>query len=38
MNQNLLQQSSPSNAMLDNGTLIIESKAKVIDDEKSMEL
>ncbi len=33
MNQNLLQQPNTNNVMLDNGTLVIESQAKVIDDE-----
>ena len=34
MNQNLLQQPSQNNVMLDNGTLVVETQAKVIDDEK----
>ena len=33
MNQNLLQQPTPNNVMLDNGTLLVETQAKVIDDE-----
>lgn len=33
MSQNLLQQPNKNNVMLDNGTLVIESEAKVIDDE-----
>ncbi len=33
MNQNLLQQPNTNNVMLDNGTLVIESQAEVIDDE-----
>ena len=33
MSQNLLQQPSQNNVMLDNGILVVETQAKVIDDE-----
>ncbi len=33
MEQNLLQEPSSSNIMLDNNTLVIESKANVIEDD-----
>lgn len=38
MNQNLLQQPSQNNVMLDNGTLVAETQARVIDDEQNKEL
>ena len=38
MNQNLLQQPSQNNVMLDNETLVVESQGRVIDDEISKEL
>lgn len=34
MNQNLLQQPNSNNVMLDDGTLVVETQAKVIDDEQ----
>ena len=33
INQNLLRQQNPNNVLLDNGTLVIESNTKAVDDD-----